>query len=46
MQSGRSEGVPVKRLRTHKLEIDEETHYYTFALTADERVAFIQASDD
>jgi len=41
-----AEEVPVKRLRTFKLDADEEAHYYTFALTADDQVALVQASDD
>ena len=40
------EGVAVKRLRTYKLETDDQAHYYTFALTADDQVALVQASDD
>ncbi len=40
------ERVPVKRLRSYKLETAEETRYYIFSLTADNRVALVQASDD
>lgn len=40
------ESVAVKRLRTYKLETADQAHYYTFALTADDQVALVQASDE
>jgi CubicO group peptidase (beta-lactamase class C family) len=43
---GDAEGARVKRLRTYKLGVEDEARYYTFALTADDRVALVQASDD
>lgn len=46
VSQGEVAGVPVKRLRSYKLETDEEARYYTFALTAEDKVALVQASDD
>ena len=38
--------MAVKRLRTYKLETNDQAHYYTFALTTDDQVALVEASDD
>jgi CubicO group peptidase (beta-lactamase class C family) len=40
------ERTMVQRLRSYKLVTDDETRYYTFALTAEDRVARVEASDD
>lgn len=43
----RAGGRPsVKRLRSYKLEAGEETRFYTVALTAEDKVARLEISDD
>lgn len=47
-EAGQRDGerAPVKRLRSYKLVTGDETRYYTFALTADNRVARVEGTDD
>jgi D-alanyl-D-alanine carboxypeptidase len=40
------EGVPIARLRSYKLRNGGEPRYYTFALTAENKVGLVRASDD
>ena len=40
------DNVPVKRVRNYKVTTADETRYYTFALTANDQVALVQASHD
>ena len=46
VSSSNVDGPGLKRMRTYKIETDNETRYYTFALTSDDQVAFVQATDD
>lgn len=39
------QGVTVARLRSYRLSTREETRYYTFSITADNRVAMLQVVD-
>jgi len=39
-------GTPIQRLRHYKLQTEAETRFYTFALTPDEQVAMVQASEE
>lgn len=40
------DGVPIARLRSYRLKGNGEPRFYTFALTADNAVALVRASDD
>jgi hypothetical protein len=38
-------GVPISRLSSYRMETGDGPHFYTFALTADRKVGWIEVTD-